>query len=403
MKLKRSILMLSTTAKSYIEASVPVLRDHGLAITRTFYSNMFSEHPELRNLFNMGNQANGAQQQSLAAALFAYAANIENANALQPVIERIAHKHASVGIKAEHYPIVGEHLINAIQVVLGDAATQELLDAWKEAYTLLADTLIAAEKALYANQTADSWLDVTVTAVNPHPGGMTSYTLKNTNGATLPTFLPGQYISVACYIPALQLRQIRQYSLSDAPDKNSYRITVKAEEASAMKPAGTVSNWMAEHIKPGSTLKISAPYGNFTANVMEDEPLHLISAGIGITPMLSIIKAIHKTNPERRVVFAHAAKSLATIPHLDEIMQMKTQMPRLVVGLFVKTLDEPQPWAHIGRLDVKQFSHEQDANYYICGSQKFMDAQHTALTAIGVHADKIQREMFGPESLSHLL
>jgi nitric oxide dioxygenase len=97
--------MLSQKSRPYIEASVPVLREHGVTITRTFYSNMFAEFPEFTHLFNMGNQANGSQQQSLASAVFAYAVNFENADALAPVISRIAHKHASVGITAEHYPL----------------------------------------------------------------------------------------------------------------------------------------------------------------------------------------------------------------------------------------------------------------------------------------------------------
>ena len=110
---KESVL-ISASARPYIDASVPVLREHGVTITRTFYKNMFEEHPELTNLFNMGNQASGAQQQSLAAAVFAYAANIDNAAALGPVVNRIVHKHASIGIRADHYPIVGRHLLGAI-------------------------------------------------------------------------------------------------------------------------------------------------------------------------------------------------------------------------------------------------------------------------------------------------
>src|SRR5690606_23577114 len=110
---------------------------------------MFEEHPELTNLFNMGNQANGAQQQSLASAVFAYAANIDNPDALAPVVSRIVHKHASLGITAKHYPIVGRHLLGAIQETLDDAATPELLSAWEEAYGLLADAFVAEERKLY--------------------------------------------------------------------------------------------------------------------------------------------------------------------------------------------------------------------------------------------------------------
>src|SRR5690349_17966817 len=142
--------MISDASRPYIDASVPVLREHGLTITRLFYQNMFAAHPELTSIFNMGNQASGAQQQSLASAVFAYAANIGNPGALGPVVKRIVHKHVSVGIRAEHYPIVGHHLLKAIAATLGDAATQPLLDAWAEAYGSLAKLLIAAEADMYS-------------------------------------------------------------------------------------------------------------------------------------------------------------------------------------------------------------------------------------------------------------
>src|SRR5690606_37167270 len=141
--------MLSSSSRDLIHASVPVLREHGETITRCFYSRMFERHPELRNLFNMGNQQSGAQQQSLASALYAYAANIDNQAALAPVVSRIVHKHVSLGVRAEHYPIVGENLLAAIGETLGEAATPELIDAWGEAYGLLAGALIAEEARMY--------------------------------------------------------------------------------------------------------------------------------------------------------------------------------------------------------------------------------------------------------------
>jgi nitric oxide dioxygenase len=117
--LVKGAFMLSAASRPYIEASVPVLREHGLAITKVFYSNLFASHPQLHNIFNAGNQANGTQQQSLASAVFAYAANIDNAGALAPVISRIVNKHVSLGVTAAHYPIVGEHLLGADGVLLG--------------------------------------------------------------------------------------------------------------------------------------------------------------------------------------------------------------------------------------------------------------------------------------------
>ena len=124
--------MISANARPYIDASVPVLREYGVAISTCFYARLFEAHPELKNIFNMANQKNGSQQQALASALFAYAANIDNADALTPVISRIVQKHVSLGIRAEHYPIVGHHLLAAIGEVLGKAATPELIAAWAE-------------------------------------------------------------------------------------------------------------------------------------------------------------------------------------------------------------------------------------------------------------------------------
>src|SRR4051794_14925485 len=130
--------MISASARPFIAASVPVLQQHGVAITQRFYADLFEAHPELRHVFNQGNQASGAQQGALAGALVAYAANIDNRDALAPVIRRIAHKHASLGIGPAQYTVVARHLLAAISSVLGAAATPALLAAWDEAYWLLA-------------------------------------------------------------------------------------------------------------------------------------------------------------------------------------------------------------------------------------------------------------------------
>ncbi len=399
--------MLSAKSKPYIDASVPVLREHGLAITSVFYKNMFEAHPELKNLFNMGNQANGSQQQSLAAAVFAYAANIENTAALAPVVERIVHKHVSVGIKAEHYPIVGKHLLGAIKQILGDTATAELLEAWAEAYGLLADALIAAEAKLYQqnNQQPDEWLKVKVIEKTQHTADVASFVLQAENLADLPTFKAGQYISVAVHLAELNLRQIRQYSLSDSSDKNTYRITVKRENADEHKPKGNVSNWIHQHVKVGSLLEISHPCGNFTPKLFEQTPIGLISAGVGITPMLSIFNTLAVSKPDRPVLFAHAARSQNHIAHFAEIINTKTLLANAELAFFLNEVDGTNPHQIEGRMNLNNLvtAAYQDAVYYICGPQAFMDEQRDALLALGNNANNIHREVFGPESLNHIL
>jgi nitric oxide dioxygenase len=397
--------MVSAVARPYIDASVPVLREHGLTITRTFYRNMFAAHPELSNLFNMGNQASGVQQQSLAAAVFAYAANIDNAAALGPVVSRIVHKHVSVGIRAEHYPIVGTHLLGAIKEVVGDAATQPLIDAWAEAYGELADALIAAEKALYQElDTAPGALrKMRVATVSHESEDVRSYRLEPIDGAPVPAFKPGQYLSVSVTFEDGSV-QLRQYSLSDAPDGKSLRISVKRETEQEGKPAGRVSNWIYRNVTIGSVLAVTAPCGDFTPDIASEKPIVLLSAGVGITPMISVLNAIAKSHPQRDVVFAHAARGTAWHAHRADIDAAQRLMPKLRVATFYEDGAASGTGTHAGIMDLAKLPQWQqaDAEIYLCGPVGFMQAQWAALLAAGVPQEKLHREVFGPEMLNYL-
>lgn len=398
--------MLSQEARPYIEASVPVLREHGLTITRTFYQNMFAEHPELTNLFNMGNQASGAQQQSLASAVFAYAANFDNPDALAPVVSRIVHKHASVGIAAKHYPIVGRHLLGSIQQTLGEAATPELLSAWEEAYGVLADALIAEEKKLYeaSNMEPGYTRDMRVLEVKDQSREVRSYVLTSADGSALRAFVPGQYVSVAVVLPN-GLRQLRQYSLSDAPGNNQIRISVKREAAGEETPAGMVSNWIHDNLKAGDILPVTPPFGDFTPDTEGAEPVVLLSAGVGITPMISALNRIAQVNPQREVIFAHAARSAEFHAHQDDVAAAQAAMPNLKVVTFYESgAEDRDEGVKAGRMDVAELPdwQREGANVYLCGPIQFMQAQWRALVAQGVPPVRIYREVFGPDLLEDL-
>jgi nitric oxide dioxygenase len=399
--------MISDASRPYIDASVPVLREHGLAITKLFYANMFKAHPELTRLFNMGNQANGAQQQSLAAAVFAYAANIGTPEALGPVVKRIVHKHVSVGIRAEHYPIVGHHLIKAIAETLGDAATQPLLDAWKEAYTSLANLLIAAEAEMYSTAGIEpgETHPMRVTEVMRESENVISIRFVPFDGKPLPLFQPGQYVSVAVDLPDGR-HQLRQYSLSDTPGLGSMRISVKRQDADDAEsiPAGMVSNWLHANVAVGSILQVSHPFGEFTPDTESEEPVVLLSAGVGITPMVSCVKRIAQVQPQRRVVFAHAARGAAHHALGAEVEALKAVMPNLTVVNFYEELGDAQD-AIAGRMNVAVLPSWafEEAHVYLCGPHKFMQAQWLSLLDHGVPASRLHREVFGPELLDHLL
>ena len=399
--------MISAASRPYIDASVPVLREHGLTITRLFYQNMLAEHPELTRIFNMGNQASGAQQQSLASAVFAYAANIGNAAALGPVVTRIVHKHVSVGIRAEHYPIVGRHLLAAIKQTLGDAATGPLLDAWAEAYGSLANLLISAEAELYstAGVQPGETRPMRVTQVKRESDNVLSIRLEPADDRPLPPFHAGQYVSVAVDLPDGR-HQLRQYSLSDAAGKDSLRISVKREDALDTAPAGEVSNWIHANVKEGSVLQVTHPFGEFTPDTESTAPIVLLSAGVGITPMVSSLNRIAMVHPERQVIFAYAARDARHHPLQDDVAAAQAAMPNLHVATFYEDVGADAPAGVLaGRMDIARLPawDLEQTDVWLCGPLKFMQAQWLALLNAGVPAARLHREVFGPDLLDHLL
>jgi nitric oxide dioxygenase len=192
---------LTTEQKSLIKATVPILETHGEIITKTFYDNMLQDNPPFRQIFNAANQAHLAQPKALAHAVYAYAKHIDDLSVLEPMIELIANKHASLLVKAEHYPIVGKYLLGAMAEVLGDALTPDIVDAWTVAYGDLADIFIKVEQDLY-NRTNGwtEWRDFTVTKKIRENAEITSFYLTPTDGQKLPEFIPGQCQSCLTYL-----------------------------------------------------------------------------------------------------------------------------------------------------------------------------------------------------------
>lgn len=144
--------MLDQKTIDIIKSTVPVLKTHGVEITKTFYQNMFEKNPEVKPLFNMDKQNSGEQPKALAMAILAAAQNIDNLPAIMPVVNKIAEIHCNASVKADHYPIVGNHLLFAIKEVLGDAATDEIIDAWGKAYQIIAEIFIDVENKLYLSR-----------------------------------------------------------------------------------------------------------------------------------------------------------------------------------------------------------------------------------------------------------
>ena len=144
--------MLNQNTIDIIKSTVPVLKEHGVEITTTFYKRMFGNNPEVKAMFNMAKQESGEQPKALAMAVLAAAQNIDNLEAILPAVQKMCKAHVNANVKPEHYPIVGENLLAAIKEVLKDAATEEVLNAWAEAYEVIAKVFIQIEKDMYIDQ-----------------------------------------------------------------------------------------------------------------------------------------------------------------------------------------------------------------------------------------------------------
>lgn len=400
--------MLSEKTISTIKSTVPVLEVHGTAITTQFYQMLFTNHPELLNIFNHANQKQGRQQAALANAVYAAAQYIDRLEEILPVVKQIAHKHRSLGIQAEHYPIVGKYLLAAIKEVLGDAATDEILDAWAEAYGMIAGAFIGVEDQMYAqaeNQTG-GWADFRPFRVErkiQESDVITSFYLIPEDGKAIASFEPGQYISIKLNIPGEEYTHIRQYSLSEAPGKPYYRISVKREDEMDGRPAGKVSYYLHEQVKEGEILYLSAPAGEFILNRQDKRPVVLISGGVGLTPMVSMFNTLVETETDRQVTFIHAARNGLSHALRNEVEGLARPNPQ--VSAFwcyeAPTAEDQESDAYhkAGFIDLPWLQSKipsKDASFYFCGPLPFMKAVNSALSEWGVPGSDIHFEFFGP-------
>ena len=386
--------MLSENTKSIIKATVPVLEQHGTAITTVFYKNLFEAHPELLNIFNHANQAKGRQQAALANTVYAAAVHIDNLEAILPAVVQIANKHVSLGIKPEHYPIVGEYLLKAIKEVLGDAATDDIINAWAEAYGMIADAFIGVEKEMYekAENQENGWKffkDFVVVDKVKESENITSFYLKPADGSNVPAYQAGQYISVRLSIPGEKYLFNRQYSLSQAVKPDQFRISVKREADN--DPNGRVSGYLHEEVNIGDTIEVSAPAGEFVLDAEKDTPVAFVSGGVGITPMMSMFETVATLTPERPTVFLHAARNESLHAFDKDIQKYAATMDNVAY----KTLYSDMPEGYITR-EVLEECVDITGDVYVCGPVPFMEAMIQELRGLGMKDHQIHFEFFGP-------
>ncbi|GAA2604270.1 globin domain-containing protein [Streptomyces tubercidicus] len=403
--------MLSPKSAETVRATLPAVSGAIGEITTRFYERLFAAHPELlRDLFNRGNQANGSQRQALAGSIAAFARHLLEHPDSRPdgMLGRIAHKHASLGVREDQYPIVREHLFAALAEVLGEAVTDDVLRAWNEVYWLMAHALIAAEKRLLREagmRDGAVWRPYRVAGRVEETDEVATFLLRPADGEPAPVSRPGQYVSVQVQLPD-GARQIRQYSLSGQLD-GGVQISVKRVAAGDRPdaPAGEVSGYLHAHVHGGETLYVSPPFGDVVLSDDGDGPLLFASAGIGCTPMIGMLSHLAATGSRRRIITAHADRSPATHPFRTDLRRLTGKLADATAEVWYEEGGAGRETegavtsvtVRSGLMDLTQLAVPVGTTAYLCGPMPFMKAVRAQLLDSGVPSAAIHYEVFGPD------
>lgn len=392
--------MLSEKSAETIRATLPAVGGAIGEISERFYDRLFTAHPQLlRDLFNRGNQANGTQQQALAGSIAAFASALVDRPDIRPdaMLQRIAHKHASLGITRDQYEVVHTHLFAAIAEVLTDAVTDAVAAAWDEVYWLMAGALIAIESRLGAEAGApdgDTWRDYRIADRYRETEDVTTFLISPADGSQPPPFRPGQYVSVQVGMRD-GARQIRQYSLSGTRP-GALQFTVKRVDGA---PDGEVSNHLHGHFGTGDHLRVSAPFGDVALDD-GDGPLLLASAGIGCTPMISMLGHLAADGSRREVVAVHADRTEDSHAMRADFTQFVAKLPNATSHIWYEQPAAPHPAQRTGLVDLATVPLPDGVAAYLCGPLPFLRAARGQLLDLGVPAARIHYEVFGPDLLS---
>lgn len=234
---------------------------------------------------------------------------------------------------------------------------------------------------------------------------ITSFYLTADDGKPLPTYLPGQFLPVKLDIPGQYKEVFRTYTLSDSPNKDYYRLTIKREPAPADIPnayPGVSSNYFHDQVDVGAKIQASKPRGKFYLKGQEN-PILLLSAGVGVTPMISMLNWLVEMETSRKVWFVHGTRNGQEHAMNEHVRDLAHDNQNIQV--YIK-YSQPgaqdklgEVYEEIGYVDIdliKRLAPGKDCDFYVCGPTPFMKSIFNELTDWGVAETSINYEFFGP-------
>lgn len=257
-----------------------------------------------------------------------------------------------------------------------------------------------ADGVLAASSLRATWRPFTVKDVVRESDSVRSFHLEPADGMGVALHAPGQFISVRAN------QQVRSYTLSDTPDGRRYRISVKRD--------GAVSSWLHDHLSPGATIELMGPGGDFTFEEGTRRPVVLLSAGIGITPMIAMLNGLlvngSRTRHKHAIHFIHGARSQGEQAFDEHLRTMAAGHRNLNVQVRYSGGEVPDSdivnWqASAGRIDMEWLKSQlqfDDYDFYLCGPAQFMQQMYEGLRDLNVADERIRFESFGPASVRRI-
>ena len=238
---------------------------------------------------------------------------------------------------------------------------------------------------------------LTVTAIEHESDSVISIRFENPDGEPLPAARPGQYLTLRIQPEGAARPLLRNYSLSGPPDGGYYRIAVKREHD------GAASNYLHRRLAPGDQLDVAAPRGTFILDE-SDDPVLLISAGIGATPVLAMLNALAAQRSGRQIWWLHTARCGHEHSFAAEARALLARCPNTRIRVYYSRPSaedrEGRDFDMAGRLTptlLLELEPPRNAEAYLCGPTMFMNEVSAALASIGLDASRIHTEPFGPE------
>ncbi|RCK57254.1 Flavohemoprotein [Candida viswanathii] len=383
---------LSPDQIKMIKDSVPILGHIHVQLAEKFYRRLFKQYPEFKDYFNTTNQKLLRQPRIFIHTLVKVAENVDNFEQLEEDFQRIASKHVGLQVRPDHYPKMGEVMVNTIcDLFPKEMVDDEFREAWEMTYDKMANMLINLEAEEYATKAWFGFKEFKVTRLQRECIESISFYIAPVDGKPIPKPKRGQYLCMRWQLPGAKNEISRVYSISEYPKGNEYRFTVR------YIPGGQISVHIHNNLKIGDTVFVAPPCGSC---YYESSPRDLVvlAGGNGITALLSMIEAGLEDGRNVRLLYSNRSPDSRSFgPMLREYKRI--YQDRFHITEFISRARYLDPIDQYNNRsltieDLDFITPEHDV--YLIGPRSYMKMVEDYLTERNI---KVKLDYFGPQEI----